>query len=272
MKKIVSILMCLLVISGSNAFAASKNDNKMKSAEQAFKEKRYADAKAIFDKLKDKPKYREKSYLYLAMTYYETGWIENALEGLRNFKRYNTDKTDLTLITAAENLKKEISNNFNTLDIAIFSKDGKEGVDPGYYNLLFTAESGLNPAQQARLGIINKVIGQSQGIINWKSDGTFLRGTISYFPIKMYDTTPFTAEVNGVPIFFRYDFQTLQGLWIPYDILENTTAPPPPAAFNDSFDKVYNRGQTTGAGKSKYIIMGAAAGVVVTAIIAIAVH
>ena len=266
MKKITALTICLFILLGASALAASKDENRMETAEQAFKEKKYTEAKAIFNSLKDKPKFREKCYLYLSMAYYETGFIENAIDCSNKFNSYVTDKTDLTLITASDNLTLEIETNYSKLDIAIFGKDGQKGIDPGYYNMLFSSESGLNPAQKERLRIINKVISQSQGILNWLSDGTFLKGTINYFPIKMFETTPLVAEVNGIPVYFRYDFQTLQGLWIPFDILETSEAPEPSMAFSESFDRVYSQEESAKGNKSKFIVIGTALGAVITAV------
>jgi len=266
MKKFTAITVCLFVMWGASDLAASKDDNRMETAEQAFKEKSYTDAKAIFNSLKDKPKFRAKCYLYLAMTYYETGFIENTIDCLNKFKSYVTDKTDLTLLTAADNLTNEIESNFSALDIVIFSQEEQKGVDPGYYNLLFLSEGGLNPAQEARLSVINKVVTQSQGILNWQSDGTFLKGTVNYFPVKMFETTPLIAEVNGIPVYFRYDFQTLQGLWIPYDILETSEAPEPSIAFSESFDRAYSQDDSSKSNKSKFVVIGTALGAVITAI------
>ena len=115
MRAISLTLLCLFIFTGL-APALSKDDNRMKTAEQAFKEKRYADAKAVFDDLKDKPVYREKSLLYLAMLYYETGQVESSLEGLKDFNRYVTEATDVSLKTSADNLADEINEGFSTLD------------------------------------------------------------------------------------------------------------------------------------------------------------
>jgi hypothetical protein len=210
----------------------------MKIAEQAFSERRYADAKAIFTDLQDKSEYRSKSLLYLAMINYETGQIENALFGLEEFKRKADKTTDAALFGAADNLSTEISNNFAILNLAIFDGNGSRTVDPGYYSLNFASQGGLNPAQEARIKIINKILAQSQGILSWQSDGTFLNGKIRFFPIKLYDTTPFLAEVNGVPLSFRFDFQTLQGLWIPNDILSKDTGAESSHSISPSIDDI----------------------------------
>ncbi len=220
MKKGLLLLTMLLLIFGIAA-ASTKDDNRIKVAERALSEGKYIEAKATFEDLKDNPQYRQKCYLYLAMIYYQGGQIENSLVSLADFKRYVTEKTDVSLIKASENLNNEIDKNYGVLDVAIFEGTDRSGVDPGFYNLTFKSDGGLNPAQEARLKVINRVLSQSQGLFSWKSDGTFLKGQIRNFPIRMYDTSPMTAEVNGVPVYFRFDFQTQQGLWIPENIIKN---------------------------------------------------
>lgn len=264
MRAISLTLLCLFIFTGL-APALSKDDNRMKTAEQAFKEKRYADAKAVFDDLKDKPVYREKSLLYLAMLYYETGQVESSLEGLKDFNRYVTEATDVSLKTSADNLADEINEGFSTLDIAIFDEGEPTGVDPGFYNLVFSSSGGLNPAQESRLGIINKIFAQSQGIFNWKSDGTFLKGRVNYFPVKLYGSEPMTAEINGVPVYFRFDFQTKQGLWIPYDILQQGEMYSAARVLQENPVPVYNQQTMSKNSKSRLVVIGAAVGAVVTA-------
>jgi hypothetical protein len=265
MKKMIFTAACLLFIF-SPVMSSTRDDNSMTVAEQAFKDKKYSEAKTIFEELKDKPKYREKAYLYLAMIYHETGQVENALSGMKKFQSYITDKTDISLLATAENLNEEIQNNYATLDIAIFSTPDEPGVDPGYYNLRFDSQGGLKPAQEERLTIINRVLSQSQGILNWKSDGTFLKGSIKFFPIKLFETTPLIAEVNGVPVYFRFDFQTLQGLWIPSDILEQQEEGQMTIAFDDNFGSMYQQGDKKNKSNSRLVIIGTAIGAVVTAV------
>ncbi len=218
MKKGIMLLAMLLLVFETGA-ASNKDDNRMKAAEQALSTGKYAEAKATFEDLKDDPQYRQKCYLYLATIYHETGQVENAQASLADFRRYITDKTDVSLMKSAEILEEEMAKNYAALDIAIFDQSDQPGVDPGFYNLLFRSEEGLNPPQEARLKFINKVLSQSQGLFSWKSDGTFLKGRIMSFPVRMFDTSPMIAEVNGVPVYFRFDFQTRQGLWIPGETL-----------------------------------------------------
>jgi hypothetical protein len=266
MKRFVVINLVLAILLGGAAMASTKNDNRIKIAEQAFKEKRYADAKTIFSDLQEKSEYRSKSLLYLAMINYETGQIENAIAGLEDFKRRADNTADAPLLGAADNLAIEISNDFGMLDLAVFDGNGSRTIDPGYYSLNFSSQGGLNPAQEARIKIINKVLAQTQGILSWKSDGTFLNGKIRYFPIKLYDTAPFTAEVNGVPLSFRFDFQTLQGLWIPNDILhreaQSITARTIPENIEAPIDQLHPSSKSD----TKFLIIGgAAAAILITA-------
>lgn len=266
MKRTVFICLCLALFLKGAALASTKNDNRIKIAEQAFNEKRYADAKTIFADLQDKSEYRSKSLLYLAMINYETGQIENALIGLDDFRRRADKTADAALIGAADNLSTEISNNFSLLNMAIFDGNGSRSVDPGYYSLNFTSQGGLNPAQEARIKIINKILAQSQGILSWQSDGTFLNGKIRYFPIKLYDTAPFSAEVNGVPLAFRFDFQTLQGLWIPNDILSRETHTAGTRSIPPNIEIPLDQLQPPRKGDSKFLIVGgAAAAILITA-------
>jgi hypothetical protein len=269
MKTITVFLMSMLMIAGSVA-ASTKDENRMKAAEQAFAEKRYADAKATFENLKDQPQFRDKSYLYLAMIYHETGQVENAMAGLIDFKRYITDKTDVSLIRASENLSEEINKDYNTLDIAIFQQPDQKGVEAGFYDLVFRSEGGLNPAQDARLRLINKVLSQSQSLFGWRSDGTFMRGVIRHFPVRLYDASPMTAEVNGIPIYFRFDFQTRQGLWIPYDIVASEEKPAAAVVYRENIEPITNQAKPPGKSKSRWFILGAvvaaaAAGVAIAA-------
>lgn len=266
MKRLILIYLGMIMVFNGAVIASTKNDNRIKIAEQAFYEKRYADARAIFADLQDKSEYRSKSLLYLAMINYETGQIENALIGLDDFRRRADKTADAALIGAADNLSNEISNNFGILNLAIFDGNGSRTVDPGYYSLSFASQGGLNPAQEARIKIINKVLAQSQGILSWQSDGTFLNGRIRFFPIKLYDTTPFSAEVNGVPLAFRYDFQTLQGLWIPNDILSRDTHSASGHSIPPNIDIPLDQLQPPRKNDSKFLIIGgAAAAIMITA-------
>lgn len=266
MKNFVVICLGLVVLFEGAIMASTKNDNRIKIAEQAFSEKRYADAKAIFADLQDKSEYRSKSLLYIAMINYETGQIENALIGLDDFRRRADKSADAALLGAADNLTSEISKNFGSLDLAIFDGNGSRVVDPGYYSLNFASQGGLNPAQEARIKIINKILAQTQGILSWKSDGTFLSGKIRYFPIKLYDTAPFTAEVNGVPLSFRFDFQTLQGLWIPNDILSREAEAVTTHSIPENIEHPFEQLQQPRKNDSKFLIIGgAAAAILITA-------
>lgn len=266
MKRIILICLSLAIFLAGATLASTKNDNRIKIAEQAFNEKRYADAKTIFSDLQDKSEYRSKSLLYLAMINYETGQIENALIGLDDFRRRADKSADAALIGAADNLTTEISNNFGLLNMAIFDGNGSRSVDPGYYSLNFASQGGLSPAQEARIKIVNKILAQSQGILSWQSDGTFLNGKIRFFPIKLYDTTPFSAEVNGVPLSFRFDFQTLQGLWIPNDILSRESQTASSRSIPPNIDIPLDQLQPPRKSDSKFLIIGgAAAAILITA-------
>jgi DNA-binding SARP family transcriptional activator len=131
MKKIILILFALWLLPVL-AGAVSKDDNRMKAAEQALSDKRYSDAKATIESLKDNPKYRDKCNLYLALILYDNGQIDEALNALSDFKRYTTDKTDASLTKTAENLEKEINSGYSSLEIAIFDNAEGAGVDPGF--------------------------------------------------------------------------------------------------------------------------------------------
>jgi hypothetical protein len=266
MKKAVILYFALAIFLGGAVMASTKNDNRIKIAEQAFKEKRYVDAKTIFAELQEKSEYRSKSLLYLAMINYETGQIENAIVGLDDFKRKANKSADAALLGAAENLAIEVDNNFGMLDLAVFDGNGSRTIDPGYYSLNFSSQGGLNPAQEARIKIINKILAQTQGILSWKSDGTFLNGKIRYFPIKLYDTAPFSAEVNGVPLSFRFDFQTLQGLWIPNDILHREAQTISTPMIPENTEQPFYHVQQSKKNDYKILIIGgAAAAILITA-------
>jgi hypothetical protein len=268
MKKIIPILIAVWLLPALAA-AASKDDNRMKAAEKAMSEKRYADAKATFMSLKDSPKYREKCHLYLSLIFYENGQIDNALTALDDFKRYVTDKTDVSLIKTSENLENELDNSYSSLEIAIFDKAEGGGVDPGFYNLSFSSEGGLSPAQEARLRIINKTLSDAQNLFAWKSDGTFLKGKIRNFPIRMYDTSPMTADVNGVPIYFRFDFQTRQGLWIPSSVTGGATASAVGSSYREGSADLFEQPAPKKKNDLKYLLIGAA-GVVAGALVGVA--
>ena len=105
----------------------------------------------------------------------------------------------------------------------------------------------MNPPQEARLKYINKVLSQSQGLFSWKSDGTFLKGRIMNFPVRMYDTSPMIAEINGVPVYFRFDFQTRQGLWIPGEILTGHEMPAETSSYSETSEPIAAP-RTTGKG------------------------
>jgi hypothetical protein len=218
MKKVMIVLISLL-LTFDVAVASKKDDTRMKAAEQALSDGKYIDAKTTFEDLKDVPQYRQKCYLYLAMIYNQNGQIDNSRVALNDFGRYTTSSTDLSLIKSAENLKDELDKSYGNLDIAIFPESDKSGITPGAYNLFFRSDGGLSTPQEARLKLLNKILAQSGDLMSWGSDGSFLKGRISNFPIRLFDTTPMTAEVNGVPFLFRFDFQTKQGLWIPNEIL-----------------------------------------------------
>jgi hypothetical protein len=239
MKKII-ILLVILTFAPNLVFGSTKNESRMRTAEKALAEKKYADAKAVFEDLKDNPTFREKCYLYLAMIYNETGQIENAQAALADLKRYVTDKTDITILKSSEGIDEEINKHYANLDIAIFDERERPGVDQGFYNLVFRSDGGLSASQEARLKLINKTLSQAQSLFSWKSDGTFLKGTVMYFPIRMFDTEPMTAEINGNPVYFRFDFQTKQGLWIPAELLSHGETIPA-AVYRETSEPVMNR-------------------------------
>jgi len=266
MKKIAIINLALAILWSGAVLASTKDDNRLKIAEQAFKEKRYTDAKIIFTDLKEKSQYRSKSLLYLAMINYETGQIENTLAGLDEFKRYADNRADAPLLGAVDNLTSEIASDFAMLDLAVFDGSGNRTIDPGYYSLAFNSQGGLSPAQEARIKVINKVLAQTQGILSWKSDGTFLNGKIRYFPIKLYDTTPYSAEVNGIPLLFRFDFQTLQGLWIPNDILRKEAQSPTIRSIPENIEPIVEQPPTSRKINSKYLIIGGAAAAILATV------
>jgi hypothetical protein len=226
MKKIIMPLLGILALC-SVAAAGGKDENRMKAAEQAMSQRKYTEARATFEDLKDVPRFREKCHLYLAMLYNEQGQVDNAQVELREFERFVTDKTDATLLKSSETLSSEIGDHYGILDIAVFDPGEQAGIDLGYYNLVFRSEGGLSSAQENRLKSINRTLSQAQSLINWRSDGTFLKGKIRNFPVRLYDTSPMIAEVNGVPIYFRFDFQARQGLWIPSDVMESELADKP---------------------------------------------
>jgi hypothetical protein len=253
------LLLILLLLLFQTGIASKKDDVRMKAAEQALSEGKYADVKAVFEDLKDNPQYRQKCYLYLAMIYHQNGQVENALASINDFKRYITDKTDISLLTASQNLEEEIGKSYDNLEIAIFDQGDKNGVDPGFYNLAFRSDGGLNPAQEARLKFINKIISQSQGLFAWKSDGTFLKGKIKSFPIRLYDTSPMTAEINGIPIYFRFDFQIRQGLWIPSEVIDSAAQARNSTQYQENSEPLINQEKPKKSHGLTYILIGAAA-------------
>jgi tetratricopeptide (TPR) repeat protein len=261
MKKVIIFLALSFLIFETGA-ASKKDDNRMKAAEQALSSGKYAEAKATFEDLKGDPQYRQKCYLYLAMIYHENGQVENALASLTDFKRYITDNTDVSLLKSAEILDDGLAKNYAALEIAIFDQGDRPGVDPGFYNLIFRAEEGMNPPQEARLKYINKVLSQSQGLMGWKSDGTFLKGRIMNFPIRMYDTSPMIAEINGVPVYFRFDFQTRQGLWIPGEILSGREQTAEPSIYTETSEMPITPAPPAERSSSKLFLIGAAAAIV----------
>jgi hypothetical protein len=103
----------------------------------------------------------------------------------------------------------------------------------------------------------------------WKSDGTFLKGKIRNFPIRLYDTSPMTAEVNGVPIYFRFDFQTLQGLWIPSSITEGQKADLSESSYKQSGQAIFEQPAPKKGHGLKYILIGIG-GAAIGALIAVA--
>jgi hypothetical protein len=268
MKKII-LLLIILGILPVFAIAASKDDNRMKAAEQALSDKRYADARSTFESLQDNPKYRDKCHLYLAMILYDNGQIDNALDAIGEFKHYVTDKTDISLVKTSENLENEINSGYSSLEIAIFDKAEGDGVDPGFYNLAFRSEEGLNAAQESRLKIINRTLSDAQNLFAWKSDGTFLKGKIRNFPVRLYDTSPMIADVNGIPIYFRFDFQTRQGLWIPSSVTGGQKASGLESSYKQSNRDIFEQPAPKKGGGLKYVLIGVG-GAVLGALIGVA--
>ena len=76
---------------------------------------------------------------------------------------------------------------------------------------------------------------------------------------------PMTAEINGVPVYFRFDFQTKQGLWIPYDILQQGEMYSAARVLQENPVPVYNQQTMSKNSKSRLVVIGAAVGAVVTA-------